>query len=47
MGEAVTRATQTARAEGFAAHGENVVVVAGIPFGLSGSTNSLRVATVK
>jgi len=47
MGEAVTRATQTARAEGFAAHGENVVVVAGIPFGLSCSTNSLRVATVK
>jgi pyruvate kinase len=47
MGEAVTRATHMARAEGFAQQGDVVVVVAGIPFGLSGTTNSLRVATVK
>jgi len=47
MGEAVTRATHIARAEGFAAHGDEVVVVAGIPFGHSGTTNALRVATVR
>jgi len=47
MGEAVTRATHIARAEGFAQHGDDVVVVAGIPFGHAGTTNSLRVATVK
>ena len=47
MGEAVTRAAQVARAEGFAANGEEIVVTAGVPFGHSGTTNALRVAGVK
>jgi len=47
MGEAVTIATRMARTEGFAAAGENIVVAAGVPFGQSGSTNALRVASVK
>ena len=33
--------------EGFAASGEEIVVTAGVPFGLAGTTNALRVATVK
>jgi pyruvate kinase len=47
MTEAVTRATRVAQAEGFAQHGEEIVVAAGVPFGHSGTTNSLRVATVR
>jgi pyruvate kinase len=47
LGEAVTRAVQVARTEGFAANGEEIVVTAGVPFGHSGTTNALRVASVK
>ncbi len=47
MTEAVTRAAKLARDEGFARHGGAVVIAAGIPFGQAGTTNSLRVATVK
>ena len=47
MSEAVVRATKLAREEGFARAGEVIVVVAGIPFGQAGTTNSLRVAVVK
>jgi pyruvate kinase len=47
MGEAVTRASHVARSEGFAAHGDEIVVTAGVPFGHSGTTNALRVASVK
>ncbi len=47
MGEAITRATRVAQTEGFARHGEEIVVAAGVPFGHSGTTNSLRVATVR
>jgi pyruvate kinase len=47
MTEAVTRAARLARDEGFALQGETVVVAAGIPFGQAGTTNSLRVTTVK
>jgi pyruvate kinase len=47
MSEGVVRAVKVAREEGFARHGEPVVVVAGIPFGQAGTTNSLRVAVVK
>jgi len=47
MTEAVTKAVRIARAEGFANLGEEVVVAAGVPFGQKGSTNALRVATVK
>jgi pyruvate kinase len=47
MGDAVARAAKLARDEGFAKHGEPIVVAGGIPFGQAGTTNSLRVTTVK
>jgi pyruvate kinase len=47
MSEAVTRASRLAQIEGFAEHGDEIVVAAGVPFGHSGSTNSLRVATIR
>jgi pyruvate kinase len=47
MSDAITRATRVAQTEGFAQHGDEIVVAAGVPFGHSGTTNSLRVATVK
>jgi pyruvate kinase len=47
MTEATTRATRVAQTEGFAQHGDEIVVAAGVPFGHSGTTNSLRVATVR
>ena len=47
MTETVTRATRTARNEGFASLGDAVVVAAGVPFGQPGTTNALRVASVK
>jgi pyruvate kinase len=47
MTEAVTRATRAARAEGFANHGEEVVLTAGIPFNQPGTTNALRVAPAR
>jgi pyruvate kinase len=47
MSDAVQRATRLAREERFARPGEEIVVAGGIPFGHPGTTNSLRVATVK
>ncbi|HVZ06508.1 pyruvate kinase [Rhodopila sp.] len=47
MTDAVNRASRIALSEGFASHGEEIVVAAGVPFGQSGTTNALRVATVK
>jgi pyruvate kinase len=47
MTEAVARAGRVAITEGFAAHGDEIVVTAGVPFGHPGTTNALRVATVK
>ncbi len=47
MTETVNRASRIALQEGFASHGQSIVVIAGIPFGTAGSTNALRVATVK
>jgi pyruvate kinase len=47
MADAVLRAGRLARDEGFAKPGEHIVVAGGIPFGTAGTTNSLRVATVK
>jgi pyruvate kinase len=47
LAEAVTRALRLAHQEGFAEPGSEVVVVAGVPFGQPGTTNTLRVATVK
>jgi pyruvate kinase len=47
MTEAVHRASRVSLTEGFALHGDGIVVIAGVPFGHSGTTNALRVATVK
>ncbi|MSP30360.1 MAG: pyruvate kinase [Acetobacteraceae bacterium] len=47
MTEAVAKAVRVAQAEGFARSGEEIVVIAGVPFGQSGTTNALRVETVK
>ena len=41
------RACRTAFDEGFAAAGERVIVVAGIPFGSPGATNTIRIAFVE
>ena len=42
----VDRATQTALSEGFAQATDSIVVVAGVPFGETGSTNNLRVVQI-
>jgi pyruvate kinase len=47
VAESVTRAARMALAEGFAAHGDEIVVTAGVPFGHAGTTNVLRVVSVK
>ena len=47
MTETVNRAIRLARLEGFAKSGDDVVVAAGVPFGQPGTTNALRVATVR
>ena len=46
MTETVAVASKLARSEGIAEPGQDIVIVAGMPFGKSGSTNSLRVARV-
>jgi pyruvate kinase len=47
MTETVSRALRQAQGEGFAAHGDDIVVIAGVPFGQPGTTNALRVARLK
>jgi len=47
MTEMVNRALRVAQAEGFAKSGDEVVVTAGVPFGIPGTTNALRVASVR
>jgi len=47
MTDTVTRATRIALREGFARSGEEIVVTAGVPLGIAGTTNALRVAMVK
>lgn len=42
---AVVNAARVSREHGFAAEDDRIVVTAGIPFGVAGSTNILRVAT--
>ena len=44
MTDMVTRALRAAQTEGFAKSGDEVVVTAGVPFGVPGTTNALRVA---
>ncbi len=46
MTETVARATRIAVQEGLAASGQQIVVIAGVPFGTAGSTNALRVAVI-
>ncbi|MDB5453474.1 MAG: Pyruvate kinase [Caulobacteraceae bacterium] len=46
MTDAVAHACDTARREGLSKTDDEVVVVAGVPFGKSGATNALRVARV-
>jgi pyruvate kinase len=46
MTEATARAVKVARLEGFTKRGDEIVVVAGVPFGQPGTTNALRVAQV-
>ncbi len=40
------RACANARTEGFAASGERVIIVAGVPFGTPGATNMVRIAYI-
>jgi pyruvate kinase len=47
MTETVAKATRAAAVEGFAGGGDQVVVIAGVPFGQAGTTNALRVAQVR
>ena len=44
--EMIERAGRTAQAEGFARAGDDVAVIAGLPFGRSGTTNLLHVLRV-
>jgi pyruvate kinase len=44
--EMVATARQTARAEGYAAPGDAIVIAAGMPFGRAGTTNLLHIAQV-
>jgi pyruvate kinase len=46
MSQMVQRAVRAASSEGFASHGEEIVVIAGVPFGTPGTTNALRVAKI-
>ncbi len=46
MTETVSKSLRIAGQEGFLRQGEELVVVAGVPFGASGSTNALRVAVM-
>ncbi|HSV29418.1 MAG TPA: pyruvate kinase [Candidatus Omnitrophota bacterium] len=45
--EMVSKALMTAQREGFAKIGDRVVITAGVPFGLTGTTNILRVAEIE
>jgi pyruvate kinase len=47
MTETVTKAVRIAQTEGFAAQTQDIVVIAGVPFGVGGTTNALRVARVR
>ena len=43
----VDRACDTAVAEGFAAAGDRIIVIGGVPFGERGGTNMMRIAQIK
>ena len=46
MTETVAVATKLARQIGLAQPGQDIIIVAGMPFGKSGGTNALRIAHV-
>jgi pyruvate kinase len=46
MAEMINRSCRIARAEGFAVPGDRLMIVAGVPFGVAGSTNTIRIAFV-
>jgi pyruvate kinase len=46
LDDVVERAARFAFEEGFAAKGDRIVVTAGVPLGMQGATNLLRVAFV-
>ncbi len=46
MDEMGSHACETALAEGFAAKGDTIVVAAGTPVGVSGTTNMLKILNV-
>jgi pyruvate kinase len=46
VGEMTDLACASARSEGFAEAGQTIVAIAGMPFGTSGTTNLMRIATV-
>jgi len=45
--ETVTRAVGLVQEKGYASTGDKIVLTAGVPFGVSGTTNVLRIAEVK
>ena len=47
MSETVAKASAMSVTDGFAVSGNQIVVIAGVPFGQSGTTNALRVAQVR
>jgi pyruvate kinase len=47
LSEAVNRAVRTVLTDGLVDRGSEIVVAAGVPFGHSGTTNTLRVAVVR
>jgi len=47
MGDTVLKATRATLQENFAARDDEIVVIAGVPFGQPGTTNALRVAHVR
>jgi pyruvate kinase len=47
MSDTVQKATRASLQENFAVHDDEIVVIAGVPFGQPGTTNALRVAHVR
>ena len=46
LDDMVNRACRTAFREGFAKAGQRVIIVAGVPLGIPGTTNMVRIASV-
>jgi pyruvate kinase len=47
VSDVVNDATQVARSDGFAKRGDALAIAAGMPFGISGTTNFLRIAWIE